>query len=109
MGEGPPNILPSLQVGVEIVETVEQKFISGGFIRDGPPSLLGDRCEALVKALQGRGLITSPGFADMYVAALYSWHGCLNMAKCLRRTYETQVGRGRIHAGETPRRLCMAS
>lgn len=87
LGERPPSTLPSREKGVCIIEAVETRFIANCIIRSVAPDMLGDRAKALVEFLQARNLIPSPGFADMYVAALYAWDGCLNMAKLLRNTY----------------------
>ena len=91
-GEGPPANLPSREIGVKIVEAVEENLISGSRIRLIAPVELGGRCVTLIRSLQGRGLISCPGFADMYVASLHAWHGCLGMAKNLRETYVTARG-----------------
>ena len=92
LGERPPSILPARQEGLCIVEAVEARFMAGSIIRSVAPEALGDRARVLVEFLQAHNLIPSPGFADMYVAALYAWHGCLNMAKLLRKTYVVPTG-----------------
>lgn len=86
-----PIELPDKETGIEIVECVESKFISGSLIRQSPPHVLAEKSQGLLEAIQSRGLLPY-GPVQSLMVALYTWHGCINMAKCLRRTYVVPAG-----------------
>lgn len=92
LGEEPPSDLPSGANGVLIVEKVEKHLIASSILRHVQPEELGSRAEILIRSLHARSLMRGRGFADMYVGALYAWHGCVPMAKLVRRTYVTAAG-----------------
>jgi hypothetical protein len=77
---------------VLIVEIVEKHLIANTILRHVEPEELGSRAETLIRSLHARSLMRGRGFADMYVAALYAWHGCVPMAKLMRRMYVTANG-----------------
>jgi hypothetical protein len=79
--------------GVAIVELVERHFVAAPLIRQVPPVPLAARAVALVDAITGARLhAVDPVLAN--VTALYTWHGCIILAKLLRpTTTASQVGR----------------
>ena len=50
------------------------------------------RAEAVVRAIEGEDLLTTYEPTVKYIVALYTWHGCIHMAKTTRRTYRTSTG-----------------
>lgn len=81
-----PTEPPQKEIGVALVECVETNFISGSLIRQCSPQSLAERGLKLVKVIRNQRLL-SIGAQESYAVALYTWHGCINMAKLLRRTY----------------------
>lgn len=86
-----PPTLPSKQDGVAIVELVEQHFVAATLIRDLPPDALAQRAVTLADATADAGLQSAEPL-QTYVSALYAWHGCINMAKLLRPTFNVPGG-----------------
>jgi hypothetical protein len=81
-----PTSLPVKDDGLALVEAVESRFFSDEFMRNLPPEVLAERGEDLFRYATSKGIhFESP--AHCYVAALYCWHGCLNMAKVTRKTF----------------------
>jgi len=80
-----PVKLPMKEIGVALVECVENNFIKGYLIRHCLPQELAERGEKLIECIQ-RGNLLNVGLREAYVVALYTWHGCINMAKLLRKT-----------------------
>ncbi len=90
-----PQTLPPKENGVALVELVENHFVCaslGVAVRDLPPDAVAQRACKLVDAIQGAGL-QSYRPQESYVIALYTWHGCINMAKLLRPSYNVPGGR----------------
>ena len=81
-----PTELPLKETGAVLVECVENNFIKGSLIRQCSPQSLAERGLTLVEVIQNQRLL-SIGVQETYVVALYTWHGCINMAKLLRKTY----------------------
>jgi hypothetical protein len=77
---------PQKEIGLALVECVENNFISGSLIRQCSPQSLAERGLKLVEVIRNQILLFI-GTHDSYAVALYTWHGCINMAKLLRRTY----------------------
>lgn len=86
-----PIETPQKKIGVALVECVEKRFISGSLIRQCSPHGLAERAVELIKAIRDRRLL-SIEVQESYAVALYTWHGCINMAKLLRRTYVVPGG-----------------
>lgn len=86
-----PTELPQKEIGIALVECVENNFISRSLIRQCSPQNLAERGLELVEVIRDQRLL-SMGAQESYVVALYTWHGCINMAKLLRRTYVTPDG-----------------
>lgn len=87
-----PIQLPGKEIGVKIVELVNEKFIKGRLIRERTSQELVELGKQVTDSLQEQNLLPF-GRSESYVVALYIWHGCICMAKNLRKTYV--VGRGR--------------
>lgn len=83
--------VPNKELGVSVVECVERNFAHNALMRQLPVHDLSQRASALVEAIQHQGLL-SFGLECNYVVALYSWHGCINMATLLRRTHVVPGG-----------------
>lgn len=86
-----PTELPQKEIGVLLVECVENNFISGSLIRQCSPQSLAERGIRLVEVIPDQRLLSIEA-QESYAVALYTWHGCINMAKLLRRTYVTLDG-----------------
>lgn len=86
-----PTGLPQKEIGVALVECVENNFISGSLIRQYSAQNLAERGLELAKVIRNQRLL-SIGVQESYTVALYTWHGCINMAKVLRRTYVIPEG-----------------
>lgn len=86
-----PTELPHKDIGVALVECVENSFIAGSLIRQCSPQSLVEKGLILVEVIQNQRLL-SFGIKESYAVALYTWHGCINMAKLLRRAYFTPGG-----------------
>lgn len=87
-----PHKLPEREAGVALVELVERHFVVSGLIRMVPPPEISKRAAALVDAIAEASLLSYCSPEHRYVTALYTWHGCINMAKLLRRTHVTPGG-----------------
>ena len=87
-----PTELPEKEIGVEVVELVNEKFVKGSLIRKCTPQELAERGYQLVNHIQAQKLL-SFGPSESYVVALYIWHGCICMAKNLRKNYVVGGGR----------------
>jgi hypothetical protein len=81
-----PTELPQKEIGIALVECVENNFISCSLIRQCSPQSLAERGLELVEVIRNQRLLPM-GAQESYIVALYTWHGCINMAKLLRRTY----------------------
>jgi hypothetical protein len=88
-----PPTLPSKQDGVAMVELVERHFVAATLIRNLPSDALAQRAVTLADAIAGAGLQSGDPLQS-YVCALYVWHGCINMAKLLRPTFNAPGGQG---------------
>lgn len=86
-----PTELPEKETGVEIVESVEHDLICGSLIRQCQPQVLSERSRRVVETIDEQNLLAFRP-VENFVAALYTWHGCINMAKCLRKTYVVRGG-----------------
>ena len=86
-----PAALPSKDGGVRLVELVDAELIKGRLIRTLSPQEVSARAEALIARIQADGLL-SHSIAVNYAIALFTWHGCIHMAKNLRPTYRTPTG-----------------
>lgn len=87
--------LPSEQVGVDLFESVEKHLVAdppqNRCLQGIPAAEVGRRAQALLIVIERDGLLSgSP--AQNLVVALYTWHGCINMAKVLRKDYVTPTG-----------------
>ena len=87
-----PAQFPRKEISVKIVELVNEKFIKGRLIRERTSKELVELGKQVADSLQEQNLLPF-GRAESYVVALYIWHGCICMAKTLRKTYV--VGRDR--------------
>ena len=85
-----PDALPTKERGVSLVELVEKHFV-GGLIRYLAPDVLVQRALTLVVAIEQLFLVDG-GRDQSYVCSLFAWHGCVNMAMLLRRTFVTADG-----------------
>ena len=88
------GVLPALtgkDGGVALVELVERHFVNATLIRTLAPRVISERAGALVNAIARAKLVPDPP-AQSYIAGLYAWHGCINMAKLLRRTHVCPAG-----------------
>ena len=81
-----PATLPPKQRGVAVVELVERLFVSGSLIRNHLPDVLVQRAGALADEI-GRAVLLEHSSPHNFICALYAWHGCINMAKLVRRTF----------------------
>lgn len=96
-----PQTLPPKENGVALVELVENHFVCASLrvVRALPPDAVAERARKLVDAIHGAGLL-SGGPQESYVTALYTWHGCINMAKLLRPTHNAPGGQAPIQTRE---------
>jgi hypothetical protein len=78
-----PATLPAKPIGIAIVELVETAFIKG-LIRNVPATSLADQAVALSGRLQEAQLLDGLPLTNL-VVALSTWHGCICMAKDLRK------------------------
>jgi hypothetical protein len=68
-------------------------MVAAALIRNLPPGVLAERAVALLGAIAAAGLeLVEP--VQTYVCALYAWHGCINMAKLLRPTFNDPTAPG---------------
>jgi len=81
-----PTKLPEKEIGVAVVECVENDFIKSSLIRDCSSQELAEKGRKLVECIQNQKLLPLRR-SESYVVALYTWHGCINMAKLTRRTH----------------------
>lgn len=86
-----PLVLPPKVAGVAAVELVERHLVDGSLLRRRSADAAAARAGTLVGALEQDELLSGAPL-QRYVSALYAWHGCINMAKVLRRTYVTPAG-----------------
>ncbi len=86
-----PLVLPPKAAGVAAVELVEQHLIGGLPLRSLSADAVAEKAARLADALEQDQLLSGAPL-QRYVTALYAWHGCINMAKVLRRTYVTPAG-----------------
>lgn len=91
-----PTVLTQKQMGLRVMDYVNNEFVpKSRFVRECSPRNLVERARRLLQVIQEENLLRfSP--SGIYVVALYTWHGCICMAKCLRPTYVLPVG------GEAP-------
>ena len=87
-----PTELPSKDAGVKIVELVNENFIEGRLIRERTPQELKELGKQLADSIQQQNFLPFQR-SESFVVALYIWHGCICMAKNLRRTYVIDEGR----------------
>lgn len=90
-GSALPQTITAREVGLRLVEIVEGEFIRGGLIRTCGPRDLGKRAACVAEKVQadvGLGYDRNTSF----VVSLFTWHGCISMAKLLRGTYVTPQG-----------------
>jgi len=87
-----PVELPKKELGVSVVEKVERYFVSGGtLVRQVPAADLSEKALRLVDSVRNERLLLLAEH-ESYIAALYSWHGCINMAKLLRAKFVVPGG-----------------
>lgn len=89
-----PQTLPPKENGVALVELVENHFVCPSLrvlVRDLHPHAVAARARTLVDAIQDASL-KSGGPEESYAVALYTWHGCIYMAKLLRPSYNAPGG-----------------
>jgi hypothetical protein len=91
-GEAIPAELPERLVGVRLVEIVDRELIKGDLIRTLSSEELAGRAEATVRAIEAEGILAGHSAIVKYVVALFTWHGCIHMAKATRRAYRTAKG-----------------
>lgn len=91
LGVRPPMDLPPKDVGVRLVELVDAELIKGRLMRTLSPKEVAARAEALVARIRADGLLPH-SIAVNYAITLFTWHGCIHMAKTLRPTYRTPTG-----------------
>jgi hypothetical protein len=94
-----PTALPPKAAGVAAFECVEANLLSDPaakltgrrprVLRQTPADEIADRVETLSVAL--RGMLPFPDDQAL-VVSLYAWHGCIHMAKVLRRTANSPGG-----------------
>ena len=82
------------EVGVDLVELVEKVYFpppDGATFREYSLDILVSKGNFLVGKIRDLRLLS---FEDMqnYVVSLYTWHGCIYMAKLLRKTHRTTEG-----------------
>lgn len=100
-----PIALPDVETGVNIVECVEYSFVRAipsersALIRERPERRLVEDSTGLVIAILEKGLLSFEP-EECFVAASYTWHGCLNMAKLLRETSVVPHGEVPITEGQ---------
>ena len=87
-----PTDRAAREVGVRLVEIVDRELIKGDLIRTLSSDELKARADAVVRAIDSESLLTGYEPAVKYVVALYTWHGCIHMAKATRRTHRTPTG-----------------
>jgi hypothetical protein len=83
--ELPPE-LPSEDVSLELVESVEEDLIQPSrnlIVRFSDPAVVEEACQALTRLIKSRELLSYDDRTNL-VAALATWYGCLSMAKPLR-------------------------
>ena len=78
-----PTTLPGKPSGVSLVEQVDHIFIAGKCVRDLPADDLIGGVRHLLE-VQHQSAMISFGPPASYIAVLYTWHGCILMAKLLR-------------------------
>jgi len=86
-----PLDLPEKEAGRRIVEVVEKEFISSDLIRQRSLTELARRSRRVIDELEKESFLSFGGVAAL-VAALFTWHGCVCMAKSLRPTHVTLTG-----------------
>jgi hypothetical protein len=87
-----PLTLPDPESGRKIVELVDGKFVSGpAGVRLQPVQIIARRANQLLTEIEKESLLAFDGLAAL-VASLFMWHGCISMAKSVRRTYVTLSG-----------------
>ena len=89
-----PGALPAAKDGAALVELVEAHFIpktGRGLLRDVPPMQIVTSALNLLRAISNTKLLAGLS-AENYVAVLFAWHGCINMAKLLQPTYVAPGG-----------------
>jgi hypothetical protein len=87
-----PDSLPSKSEGMALVESVERNFFRKfRFLRDLNGSQLVILARELLANIRNEALVNYFPSAT-YCAALFSWHGCIGMAKTTRPVYMTQRG-----------------
>jgi len=87
-----PRDPPQKEAGVALVELVERHFIGPQLLRHEKPETIAQRAGILTDVIERVALLPHRSVPQRYVAALFGWHGCINMAKLLRRTYVTPAG-----------------
>ena len=85
-----PQETPAKTIGVEMVDVVEARFIQGTLVRNVPNEELSQRAWSVANEVLDRNYIPAlaadpPGDpAKACAIALYTWHGCICLAKCFR-------------------------
>ena len=90
-----PTRLISKDLGGKVVDCVESEFIQSDSIRECSSQRLLEKAKRLVGAIQEQDLLQFTP-SEIYIVVLFTWHGCIHMAKCLRPTYVLPGG------GEAP-------
>lgn len=92
-----PTSFPPKLTGVGIFEDVEAHLINdyptNWVLRHMQPRQVGDRVRNLVRANRSNGRLnfTDP---ENLVVALFTWHGCISMAKSLRPDHRAHTSTG---------------
>jgi hypothetical protein len=81
-----PGKEPPKHVGITIVDCVESLVIQRRLIRTVPPHELAGRARTIGEEILKRKFIENPPESSVQASALslFTWHGCISMAKSLR-------------------------
>ena len=73
-------------IGIDIVECVENVFIKGELIREISSQELNERTSLVIQHIRDKNLLPFDDEQN-FLIALFIWHSCLRMAKLVRETY----------------------
>lgn len=99
-----PDLFPTLEQGVEVVEIVEAKLLAHApspyhRVRDISPAALVDHLKAIAQEIRHKELLSHDDATNV-IGALFAWIGCIGMAKNLR---EVDI-LGRLYTDDVRRR-----
>lgn len=77
-----PTNTPDKEMGIAIVECVEDQFVKGVLVRDLSQEEIIQRAEKLAKCLRTKGI--NADLLKTVTIALFTWHGCICMGKATR-------------------------